>query len=323
MVDVAAPTHELACTSCNLALAAHGDPPGACPVCDTPTLVDRPPDAGRPAPTFAVPFVLDAEAAAHRVRTWIQRSGLFARTSLSRAVGGAEVRAIYAPVWLAGAVARATWSARIAQDIREEYEGKDGQKKYRTVWTDWFSLAGRWCDRLSVPIEATRFELLGARWPEPEWTYDLTALRRCSPALLSGRSVLQPTYDLQGAAQAARKVLAKTAEHDLTAFLPGDRHEGLTHEATFEHETVDLLLLPVWVVRIGERPGRPPLRFLVHGQTGAVRGHVPTSMRMVAASILVVVAVIAAALLRDEAASAWRSWRAPAPPLLPEAPDGR
>jgi hypothetical protein len=68
----------------------------------------------------------------------------------------------------------------------------------------------------------------------------------------------------------------------LRRFLPGDTLRVLKHHTRFKTESLDLTLLPLWVFAIRYRPGKPPVRFVVNGQTGKVHGSAPVSWTRVA-----------------------------------------
>jgi hypothetical protein len=77
------------------------------------------------------------------------------------------------------------------------------------------------------------------------------------------------------------------------------------HQTWLEQESLDLVLVPVWVLALRYREDRGLLRVLVNGQTGRVAGAVPWSrLRIalaVAAALLVVAAVVAAVILLEPA----------------------
>ena len=91
----------------------------------------------------------------------------------------------------------------------------------------------------------------------------------------------------------------------LHGFMPGDSHRDLVHQTWLEQESLELVLVPVWVLALRYREDRGLLRVLVNGQTGRVAGAVPWSrLRIalaVAAALLVVAAVVAAVILLEPA----------------------
>jgi DNA-directed RNA polymerase subunit RPC12/RpoP len=73
---------EISCQACGSTLLLDSNlRTTVCPYCASPSVIERPPSANRPAPSFVVGFVVDHERAASAVRDWINASSIFARTS--------------------------------------------------------------------------------------------------------------------------------------------------------------------------------------------------------------------------------------------------
>ena len=108
-------TLDLACSACGATLTVEAHLRTAqCAYCDSPSIVERPPSADRPDPTFVVGFVLDRDRAAKLVKRWL-KSRWFARESF-RAGGVDKVRGVYLPAYLYAAIADATYSASIGEN---------------------------------------------------------------------------------------------------------------------------------------------------------------------------------------------------------------
>jgi hypothetical protein len=80
----------------------------------------------------------------------------------------------------------------------------------------------------------------------------------------------------------------------LRRFMPGDSHSDLVWGTTVQWETLDPILVPVWVLAVRYRDDRPTLRVVINGQTGAVAGKVPLAWWKVTLAIVVAAALIAA-----------------------------
>ena len=80
----------------------------------------------------------------------------------------------------------------------------------------------------------------------------------------------------------------------LRRFMPGDSHCDLTWSTAVQWETLDAILVPVWVLAVRYRDDRPVMRVVINGQTGAVAGKVPLAWWKIALAALVAAAVIAA-----------------------------
>ena len=76
--------------------------------------------------------------------------------------------------------------------------------------------------------------------------------------------------------------------------MPGDSYSDLAWRTTVEWESLDPILVPVWVLAVRYRDDKPPLRVVINGQTGKIAGKVPLSWWKVTLAIVVALAVIAA-----------------------------
>ncbi|MGD9252837.1 MAG: hypothetical protein PVG92_02760 [Holophagae bacterium] len=253
-----------------------------CPYCDSPSVVDRPATGDRPDPVFAIPFEIERTTAVAGVRRHI-RSKRLAPTALHRAVAN-RVQGLYVPTYLYSAIAASSFSASIGEDYWERVVGTDSKgrptvKKKRR--TEYFRLAGAHsCYLGDLLVTASR----GIPNDEVEWLepYDLARLRRYSPALVSGWSSEEPSLSREECLALARDEGRAAVARRLDRFMPGDRHSKLRHQTALDGETIDLTLVPIWVVAVRWREHEPPIRILVNGQTGEVAGAIPTSWAKVA-----------------------------------------
>lgn len=292
----------LQCGNCGAELVVDGTQRTAtCPYCASPSVIERPASHERPAPTFSLGFALDGERARAAVRRWQTSRGFFADSGIASAEIDA-IRGIYVPAYLYSAFARSSYSAEIGENYQETQtyttmvNGKM-QVRTRTVTkTEWRSLAGAHAAYvLDVIVTASR--ALGNPELERLEPFDLRALRRYTPALLSGWIAEEPTLGPAECLHLARGEANGRIGQMLNAFMPGDSHRGLTYSFQLEHETADLVHVPVWVLAVRHHPEKPPLRVLVNGQTGLVFGVAPRSWWKIALVALVVVLALAGLFL--------------------------
>ncbi len=294
---------DLRCDNCGAALVVSGsERTTRCPYCASPSIVERPPTRDQPSPTFTLPFVVGQERAREVVRGWLASRGFFREPQL-RSATIEEMRGVYVPAYLYAAVARSAYRAQIGEEYQETetYTDKDANgntvTRTRTVTkTEWRDLAGRHASYvMDVLVTASR-GLANAELESVE-PFDLRQMRRYSPALLSGWIAEEPTLSLDDCVRSARgEALAKVGR-ELDAFMPGDRHTGLTFQTDLEHETAALLHVPVWVLAARHDPQKPPVRILVNGQTGLTHGVAPLSWRRIAVVVLLVIAALLALFL--------------------------
>ena len=305
----------LECRSCGAALTVAPDHRTVtCAYCDSPAVVERPPAADRPAPSFALGFVLDQERAAAAARAWIRSRGLFAHSGLKRATID-KTRPVYLPAYLYGASAQSGYSASIGENytVVETYTTTDSKgrtvtrTRTRTV-TEWRALRGQHAAYVQdVVVTASRGvtnEELEAVEP-----FDLGALRRYDPALIAGWPAEEASRGRDECYELARSEAQAQIGRALSAFMPGDSHRELRFQTTLEHEVIDLALLPLWVFALRYAEGAPPLRVLVNGQTGRVGGRVPLSTWKIALAVLLglllVGGVVALVLAASGAGGRW------------------
>jgi hypothetical protein len=253
-----------------------------CPYCDSPSVVDRPSTDDRPDPVFAIPFEVDRATALAGVRRHIRHKKL-APTELRKAAAR-QVQGLYVPTYLYSAIAASTFSASIGEDYWERVVGTDSKgrptvKKKRR--TEFRRLAGAHrCYLGDLLVTASR----GIPNDEVEWLepFDLARLRRYSPAIVSGWSSEEPSLSREECLALAREEGRTAVARRLNRFMPGDRHDDLRYQTVLDGETIDLTLVPMWVVALRWSENKPPIRILVNGQTGEVAGAIPTSWAKIA-----------------------------------------
>lgn len=300
---------EISCRGCGATLVVGArERTAQCPYCASPSIVERPPSPDRPDPAFVVGFVVDQERATRSVAGWIRSRGLFARSDFKKA--SVEVtRGVYLPAYLYGAIAWSRYQAEIGENytVTETYTTTDSKGRTRTrtrtrTKTEWRQLEGPHASYvLDVLVTASRG--IGNEALEEIEPFDLRALRRYSPALLSGWMAEDPSLAREECLELARGESRERIEGDIEAFLPGNKHRDLRVATELEDEVIDLVLLPIWSFAARYHEKRPPVRILVNGQTGEVAGRVPISawkvgLAVAAALLLVLVIVLLAGLGR-------------------------
>jgi hypothetical protein len=254
-----------------------------CPYCDSPSVVDRPARRDRPDPSFGLGFTVTADEATRRLQQWI-RGRRMAPFGLKKKTAE-KVKGVYLPSYLYSATAHTTYEASIA----ERYEDDDREKR-----TEYRDLGGRHAAYVAdILVTASRGipndEMEGI---EP---FDLGALRRYTPALVSGWISEEPSLTQEECRDLARKEATAHVGERLRAFMPGDGVRSLRHQTSLEDESIDLTLVPVWVSAIRYDEKKPPLRVLVNGQTGRVFGKVPFSwakLGLIGGGLLILIGLV-------------------------------
>ena len=292
---------ELRCEACGAVIAVEsGHSTARCVFCDTPSVLTLPAGPNREQPVFALGFSVDRETAVRSVGRWI-RQRRTTRLGLKRSVAE-RIAGVYLPAYLYSAAIRSQYQASIAETYRKvRLEGNDdGGVSLRTRdETEWRDLAGPYVgyvsDTLVTASRSVTNQLLAAIEP-----FDVSALRRYTPALVVGWSAEVPSLAREDCLHLARSEALSSVASALGGFMPGDHHRSLRHQTELVDESIDLTLVPVWIFSLRYNPRKPPIQVLVNGQTARVGGDVPFSWLklgiIVGAALVLIGALLAVAL---------------------------
>jgi DNA-directed RNA polymerase subunit RPC12/RpoP len=292
-------TLDIHCSACGATLTVEAHLRTAnCPYCDSPSVVERPPSTNRPDPMFVLGFGVVRERAESLVQRWIKSRGVFAHSGLKTATLE-KIRGVYLPAYLYGAIADTDYDAQIGENytVTETYTTTDskGRAVTRTrtvVKTEWRHLSGQHtCYVLDVLVTASN-GIPNAELEAVE-PFDLRALRRYTPAVLSGWIAEEPSVSKDDCFGLAHDESVEKVGDALGKFMPGDSYRDLNYRTTVRDEVIDLVLLPIWVFAARYAEDKPPVRILVNGQTGEVQGRVPLSKIKITVAILCLVGAIA------------------------------
>jgi DNA-directed RNA polymerase subunit RPC12/RpoP len=284
-----------ACEQCGAHLAFAGVRTARCPYCASPSFVERPPSAGQPDLRFVVAFAGDAVSARCSLERWLGSRHWFVDPAL-RVARIEDLRGIYVPAYLYSAVAHTEYTASIAEHYHEQETRKrdDGTTETRTVTrTEYRPLSGRHVSYVTDVLVSASQGLshgeLGAIEP-----FDFRQMRRFTPALVSGWIVEEVARPLEECRVASHREALDEVGARLRRFMPGDGFSDLHWHAEISWESLDPVLVPVWMFAVRYRGDRPPLRVAINGQTGRIAGKVPLAWpRIVAALVLLVATALA------------------------------
>jgi hypothetical protein len=274
-----------------------------CPYCASPSFLERPATSVHPDPVFAVAFAGDAAWARARLDRWIGRRMIIADPALRR--GSVEtLRGVYLPAYVYSAVARTEYTASIGEHYTETEtytktndDGTEEQKTRSVTRTEYRPLAGEHVGYITDVLVSASAGLDHATFSRVE-PFDLRHLRRYSPALVSGWIQEEFSRDASECLRVSRGEAVDAVGDQLRAFMPGDGHADLAWGTQVGWESLDPILVPVWVFAVRYRGDRLPLRVVINGQTGTVTGKVPLSwwkitlLALLAAAIAGVIAYL-------------------------------
>ncbi|HEY0192700.1 MAG TPA: hypothetical protein VGC42_16385 [Kofleriaceae bacterium] len=290
------------CCQCGAGLAFAGVKTETCPYCASPNVVDRPPAAHQPTPGLVVAFAGDAEVARGQIARWLGSRGWFADARLKHA-HVEDLRGIYVPAYLYSAVAHTTYDAAIGEHYTEteDYEAKDeaGRPVTRTrtvTRTEHRTLEGRHVGYVTDVLTSASIGLAEHELAAIE-PFDYLHLRRYHPALIASWIAEEFSRDAEACRRACRRDAIDDVGVRLRRFLPGDSHSDLTWQTEVAWESLEPVLVPVWVLAVRYRGDRPPLRVVINGQTGAIAGRAPLTWWKVGLAVALVAAIIVAIVL--------------------------
>jgi hypothetical protein len=311
----------LTCDQCGAALAFEGVRSEVCAFCASPNIVEREPSRDQPTPRFAIAFAGDRTWAQTHLTNWLGKRRLFADSALARA-RVEDMRGVYVPAYLYSSIAHTDFTAEIGEHYYETETYTEDEKKTIKYWDN-----GEWKDKeITESVTKTRTVtkteyrplsgnhlgyvtdvIVSASRGLPDDTltaigpFDLRMLRRFTPALTAGW-----IHEEYGKSRLLCEVTARSAARDqvgteLRAFMPGDSHADLEWHTRVEWESLDPMLIPVWMFVVRYRDDKPAIKIAINGQTGRVAGRAPIAWWKVILTGAVVVAIgVAIALL-----SAW------------------
>jgi hypothetical protein len=294
----------LECSECGATLRFEGVRTAKCPYCASPSVLERPARDDLPNPDFVVAFVLDQRAAIAKAKAWQRSRGPFTHGGIKDASLD-DVKGIYLPSYLYGALARASYSAQIGENYQETEtyttveNGKTVTRTRTVTKTEWRSLRGDWASYVrDVFVSASR----GLSHEELDHVepFDLRALRRYTLGQVQGWIAEEPSLDEASCRARARAEASRDVADALGRFMPGDSYRGLQYELQVEREIASLVLVPVWVLAVRYAPDKPLVRLLINGQTGKAFGKAPISWVRVTLAVLLGLALIAGLVLLGE-----------------------
>jgi len=285
----------LACQECGAALAVgEAQKTASCPYCASPSVIERPPSPDAPRPEFVVGFSLGPDVAREHTQRWLAQQSLFTETGV-RTAKVDSLRGIYLPAYLYSGLARTRYRASIGENYpqQETYwatnsQGKRVRRTRTVIKTEWRPLSGERAEYVTERV-VTASRGVPNRDLEAIEPFDLRALGRYDPALLSGWLAEEPSMSAQQCWELARREALSEVGARLSRFMPGDSHRDLAYESSFERESAVLVMLPVWAMALRYRPDKPVFRLLINAQSGRVFGVAPRSRLKVALAIGAVV----------------------------------
>jgi hypothetical protein len=293
----AATGDSLVCGGCGAVVdVAAGQGTAVCVYCATPGVVSRPRSHGTVEPQLITPFVVGREEAMAAAKKWQRSRSIFAHGGVKHAPIE-HLKGVYVPAWLYSCVARSSYTVRIGENytVTETYtttvNGKTVVRTRQVTKTEWRDLDGDHAQYVSDVIVTASKGVPNNELERVE-PFDLRGLRRYDPAVVVGWLMEEPSVTQHAGMEMARAETTAHTQKTLTAFMPGDSHADLSFNTEFENESVDPMLVPLWVLAVRYDPKKPALRVLVNGTTKKVGGDTPWSVPKIVAAVVVGLSLI-------------------------------
>ncbi len=263
-----------------------------CPFCATPVVADT--GAHRHIkPKGVVPFELDERAARKAMVDWLGRRWFAPNGLQEYAKKGRKLDGIYVPYWTYDADTKSSYSGERGVDYQvRQTVVRDGKKvDVMVTKTRWNRVRGRVArDFDDVLVLASNS--LPRPYTDALAPWDLAHLSPYSPEYLAGFRAEAYTIALDDGFAEARTVMDNTITRDVRFDIGGDRQRIHSVDTDVSNVTFKHILLPVWMAAYKYRGAT--YRFVVNGQTGAVRGERPYSAIKIAIAVIIGLLVAAA-----------------------------
>jgi predicted RNA-binding Zn-ribbon protein involved in translation (DUF1610 family) len=273
------------CPNCGATTAfAPGTTSLRCPFCGTELSVRASAAAaGTYTGALVLPFKLDKDASATRIREWLG-DGFFSPGDLKHRSAIEHGQGTYVPFWRLDADAHSEWEGEISETrtrrVQRAVRDPDGSTRQAMVdepFKVWHPRSGThdgrhrtWVTGSSGLTQSEADQLM----PFPE-----QALMTYSPDLLAGFAAEEPGVDERGA-----WVAGEPRIRELESEQCARQVEKITRVQTeLSNKEAVLCFMPVWLYTYHYQ-GKP-FRVLVNGHTGEILGDRPTSRTKVVAAV--------------------------------------
>jgi DNA-directed RNA polymerase subunit RPC12/RpoP len=267
-----------------------------CPFCATPIVTDTG-SHRQIKPQGVLPFVLSEPDARKRMTDWLGALWFAPNGLQEYARKGRTLQGIYVPYWTYDADTKSRYSGArgdiyyVTEQVHVERDGKtvvENRQVPKIRWTPAHGRVARFFDDVLILGSAS----LPKTYTDALAPWDLSALAPYAPQFLAGFRAEGYTITLEDGFNEARSIMDRMIARDVKFDIGGDEQrvddiETNVRDVTFKH-----VLLPIWMAAYKYRG--TSYRFVVNGQTGAVRGERPYSKIKIALAVVAGLAIAAA-----------------------------
>ncbi|MCO4825584.1 MAG: primosomal protein N' (replication factor Y) - superfamily II helicase [Amylibacter sp.] len=259
-----------------------------CPFCATPVVTGTGTER-QIKPRALVPFVLSEPNARRQMTDWLG-SLWFAPNGLQEyARKGRALQGIYVPYWTYDADTKSTYSGSrgdiyyVTEQVRVKRDGKSVVENRQVQKVRWSPARGR-VARFFDDVLVLASKSLPKSYTDALAPWDLSALTPYDPQYLAGLRAEGYTIALDDGFDEARHHMDRMILRDVKFDIGGDKQRVNHVDTAISDVTFKHVLLPIWMAAYKYRG--TTYRFVVNGQTGAVRGERPYSKIKIAIAII-------------------------------------
>ncbi|MEO1561818.1 MAG: primosomal protein N' (replication factor Y) - superfamily II helicase [Pseudomonadota bacterium] len=267
-----------------------------CPFCATP-IVSGTGEERLIKPRAVLPFVLTEKAAREAMTDWLGRLW-FAPNGLSEyARKGRAMEGIYVPYWTYDADTKTQYRGQrgtvyyVTQRVPVMVNGKRQMTTKRVPKVRWTRVSGR-VARFFDDILVLASKSLPKSYTDALSPWDLSQMEPYQEEYLAGFRAEAYTVTLEDGFAEAEARMARMIERDVKFDIGGDRQRISALDTKVGTLTFKHVLLPVWLAAY-KYQGQT-YRFVVNGQTGAVKGERPYSTIKIALAVALGLLIAAA-----------------------------
>ncbi|MBZ0128144.1 MAG: primosomal protein N' (replication factor Y) - superfamily II helicase [Rhodobacteraceae bacterium] len=245
-------------------------------------------------PAALLPFQLDERQAKKAMADWLGRLWFAPNGLQEYARKGRALNGIYTPFWTYDADTKSRYKGQRGDAYYEtrtvtvQEDGKSVQRTEQVRKIRWSPRAGR-VARFFDDILVLAATSLPKSYTDALEPWDLSLLEPYRPAYLAGFRAESYTITLEQGYAEARSIMDRQIDRDVRTDIGGDEQRVDRIDTTVSDITFKHVLLPIWTAAYKYR-GKT-YRFVVNGQSGAVKGERPWSW------IKITLAVIAGLIL--------------------------
>lgn len=259
---------------------------GLCPYCGSNSLNETDEETGMLEPTGILPFQITKEQGEKIFSDWIAKAR-FAPADLKTKTTYCGLTGVYVPYWVFDANTFSSYHGKFGRT----YGSGDDQ------YTKWHKSSGVFELKVKDNIIIASQRLAGDRFWNGISKFNLNFLKKYDPDLLSGFMAERYTIDGSAAWLTSQDQIRGMIRRGIIDREVADCVDKLEFEPEYANVRAKYILAPVWVTSF--QYNNQIYRVLINGQTGAITGTSPKSLRWLG-KIFMIIGIVMGAIFATE-----------------------